>query len=69
MNTTERKIRKEILELVERRGPVGWYGIEHGLKISRAEFPDDCNVMTYLTQLEAEGFIRKDETGKYLSSA
>lgn len=55
------EIALSILEVVETRGPVGWYAIEHVLKIPRSEFPQGYSVIRYLGELEKSGLITHAE--------
>jgi predicted transcriptional regulator len=43
----------------------GWYSLEKRFGIARQEFPPHTNIMTFLTELEAEGEVeRKTVDGK-----
>lgn len=66
MTEKDEQICNGILKIIEQKGPVGWYGIEHRLAIPRSEFPDSQNVMSYIARLELTGKIVKNEDGKYV---
>ena len=58
-------IKKAITDLIIKKGPIGWMGIELGVPIQRAKFKDGYNIMTYLNELERDGEIVKLDDGKY----
>ena len=55
------RIRAEITRLVGTSPEgCGWYSLEMRFGIPRQEFPPNTNIMTFLTELEAEGAVRRE---------
>ena len=52
-------IRPALLRFVREKGPIGWYGLEHGFAIPRSEFKEGYSVMTYLEELISDGFVAR----------
>ncbi|WP_308917076.1 hypothetical protein [Jannaschia sp. LMIT008] len=55
----------EILKVLTERGPMGWYALEHRLRVPRSEFHDGYTLMSYLGEMEADGYLVRAEDGNY----
>ena len=60
-------IENGILQLFSKKEePIGWYAIEQALDISRHDFPDGANVMTFIKKMKMGKLIeeKKDSQGR-----
>ncbi|WP_298261229.1 hypothetical protein [uncultured Litoreibacter sp.] len=62
------KVRIEILKLIVENEPIGWYAMERKLRVPRGDFREGYTLMSYLKELEEEGFVTRNDEDKYISN-